>query len=209
MAVLIIFGIRVRYRTLSEGTFYCPHDGGDRSYRRRQARRWFALFFIPVIPLKVLGEFIECDSCGSTYDMKVLTMPTAAAMVDNLANAMRQAVVSLITADGVVTDAEKEKGLEVMQRYADTPYTMANLEDDLKDLRHGDLADVLGRIAGMLNGQGKESLLVACVDLAAADSSIDERELAEIQRAGTALGLSPAHLKGVILQAKEQLGLSP
>lgn len=207
--MLLIFGISVRYRTLDEGRFYCPHEGGDRSYRRRQARRWFSLFFIPVIPLKVLGEFIECSSCGSTYDLKVLTMPTAADMMDNLANAVRQAVVSLITADGAVTEAEKNKGFEVMQRYADTLYTRENLEDDLKDLRHGDLVDPLGQAAGMLNEQGKESLLAACVEIAAADGSIDDRELAEIKRAGAALGMSPAHVRGVIAQAEEQLGLSP
>jgi len=206
--VLLIFGIRVRYKTLAEGTFYCPHEGGDRSYRKRQARRWFTFFFIPLIPLKVLGEFIECQSCQSTYDQKVLTMPTAAAMMDNLANAMRQAVVSMITADGAIEDAEKEMGLEVMQRYTDTPYTMANLEEDLKDLKHGDLSGQLSNVAGMLNDPGKESLLVACVEIAAADGSIDEREMAQIEKAGAALGLTPVHLKGVILQAKEHLGLA-
>ncbi len=207
--MLIIFGIRVRYRTLSEGRFYCPHDGGDRSYRRRQARRWFALFFIPVVPLKVLGEFIECSSCGSTYNVSVLSMPTAADMMDNLANAVRQAVVSLITADGVVTDAEKEKGFEVMQRYADTPYTMQHLEDDLKDLKHGDLARRLEGVAGSLNDQGKESLLAACLEIAAADGSIDDHELTQIHKAGTALGLSTAHIRGIILEAEERLGLAP
>ena len=59
-------------------------------------------------------------------------MPTAAQMADNLANAMRQAVVSLITADGVVEDEEKTVGLEVMQRYPDTVYARADLEEDIK-----------------------------------------------------------------------------
>jgi uncharacterized tellurite resistance protein B-like protein len=207
--VLLIFGITVRYRTISEGRFYCPHEGGDRSYRRRQARRWFSLFFLPIIPLKVLGEFIECNACGSTYDVDVLTKPTAADMMDNLTGAMRQAVVSLITADGVVTDAEKDKGLAVMQRYADTPYTMRHLEDDLKDLKRGDLVRRLEGVAGSLNDQGKESLLAACLEIAAADGSIDEQELTQIRKAGTALGLSTAHIRGIILEAEERLGLAP
>jgi uncharacterized tellurite resistance protein B-like protein len=207
--VLLIVGIRVRYRTLAEGRFYCPHEGGDRSYRHRQARRWFTFFFLPIIPLKVLGEFIECSSCGTTYDLKVLTMPTAADMLDTLGNAMRQAVVSIITADGVVADHEKEVGLAVMQRYADSPYTMDNLEDDLEDLRHGDPAARLGKVAGMLGEQGKESLVAACIEIAAADGVIGERELVEIQKTGAALGLSPAHIKGVILETRERLGLAP
>lgn len=205
--MLLIWGFRARYKTLAEGTFYCPREGGDRSYRMRQARRWFTLFFLPLIPLKVLGEFVECRSCQAAYDEKVLTAPTAASMLDNLANAMRQAVVSMITADGEVTENEKEKGFEVMQRYTDTPYSIDDLNNDLKDLKHGDLATELGTVAGMLNDRGKESLLAACVDIAAADGSIDPTEISQIEHAGAALGMSAAHIKGVVLQAKERLGL--
>lgn len=205
--MLLIWGFRARYKTLAEGTFFCPREGGDRTYHHRQARRWFTLFFLPLIPLKVLGEFVECQSCKAAYDETVLTMATAASMIDNLADAMRQAVVSMITADGVVEESERAKGFEVIQRYADTPYTMENLNDDLKDLRHGDLVGQLGNVAGMLNDRGKESLLAACLEIAAADGSIDERETARIEQAGLALGMSSAHVKGVVLEAKEQLGL--
>ena len=203
--MLLIWGITARFKTLEEGTFYCPHEGGDRPYRLREDRLWFTLFFIPLIPLKVLGTFIECASCQSSYDEAALTMPTAAAMMDNLANAMRQAVVSMITADGRIDDAEKDIALAIMQRYTDTPYTMRNLEDDLKDLKHGDLARRLEPVAGMLNDRGKESLLAACIEIASADGSIDDDELATVRAAGAALGMSPAHVKGVIAHARENL----
>lgn len=65
-----------------------------------------------MIPLDVLGVFVECASCGSTYDEAVLTLPTAAKMMDNLANAMRHAIVSIITADRVVDRNEKRVALE-------------------------------------------------------------------------------------------------
>lgn len=204
--MLLIWGFKALYKTLGEGTFYCPNDGGDRSYRVRQARKWFTFFWIPIIPLRVLGEFVECRSCRNAYDKSVLTMPTSAQMMDNLANAVRQAVVSIITADGVVGDGEREVGLAVMQRFTDTPYTMADLDDDLKDLRHGDLGSQLERAAGTLNEQGKESLLAACMEIAAADGDIDDSEVSEVRRAGAALGMSPLHVRGVIAQAKEQLG---
>lgn len=206
--MLLIWGYKALYKTLAEGTFYCPHEGGDRSYRTRQARRWFTFFWIPIIPLKVLGEFVECQACRNAYDPKVLTMPTAADMMNNLANGMRQAVVALITADGNVEDAEREVGLAVMQRYTDTPYTDRHLDDDLKDLKHGDLSIQLEGVAGMLNDSGKESLVAACIEIAAADGSIDESELAEVKKAGLALGMSAAYVNGVILQAREGLDLS-
>ena len=47
--MLIIFGLRVFYRTIAQGTFHCRRCGGDRQYRHRAGRRWFTLFFLPVI----------------------------------------------------------------------------------------------------------------------------------------------------------------
>ena len=201
--MLLIWGWRARYRTLDEGTFYCPKEGGDRTYRRKEARRWFTLFFIPLIPLKVLGEFVECQSCKSSYDPVVLTAPTAANILDNLANAMRYAVVAISRADGTIDDAERRVALEIMQQHSDTPYTEADLDRDLEELDTGSLTDQLSRVAGHLTEHGKERLLSACVHLAAADGSIDEAETRELQRAGSALGMSPAHIRGVIESARE------
>jgi tellurite resistance protein len=60
----------------------------------------------------------------------------------------------------------------------------------------------------MLNDRGKESLLASCFEIAAVDGSVDERETTRIEEAGAALGMSPAHVKGVVLEAKERLGLA-
>jgi uncharacterized tellurite resistance protein B-like protein len=203
--MFLIFGLRGRYKTVAEGGFYCPHEGGDRQYRRQEARRWFTLFFIPVIPLDVLGEFVECASCGRTYDPKVLTLPTAAQMMDNLANAMRHAVVSIINADGIVDRAEKRVALEVMEEFSDTLYMESDLDRDLERLKPHGLADEMTSVAGMLNESGKERLLEACLKIAAADGSIDDSELEEVTRAGAALGMSPAHIKGVIAHTQSAL----
>ena len=185
--MLLIWGFKALYKVLSEGTFYCPREGGDRAYRRKQARKWFTFFWIPVIPLDVLGEFIECSQCGSTYDQKVLTLPTAAAMTDNLTNAMRYAIVSMISADGVTDQAEKGAALEVMKRYS-TTYTNEDLDRDLATLDHKTLDDQLVQVAGTLNEHGKEELLSACLSIAAADGSLHESEIVDVVRAGAALG---------------------
>src|ERR1700738_4957036 len=65
--MFLIWGWRSRSKVLSQGTFFCPHCGGDRQYAHKQARRWFTLFFLPVIPLKVLGEFVECQKIGRAH----------------------------------------------------------------------------------------------------------------------------------------------
>ena len=49
--MLIIWGLRVVYHTIAQGVFYCRKCGGDRNYRHQAGRRFFTLFFIPIIPL--------------------------------------------------------------------------------------------------------------------------------------------------------------
>ena len=199
--ILLIWGFKGRYRDVGSGPFHCPQEGADRQYTLKRVQRWFTFFFIPIIPLKVLGEFVECNSCKSGYGQTVLTMPTAAAILDNLSNAMRHAVVAIIVADGRVEEFEKDAALEVMRNFADTPYTRQNLDEDLAKLQPSSLEDEMQNVAGALSAEGKERLLAACLAIAAADGSIDPSEVKEIERAGLALGMSPAHIRGVLADA--------
>ena len=70
--MFFIAGLRTRNKTVGMGTFHCPNEGGVRRCRRLQARRWFTLFFVPVVPLDRRGEWVQCLGCGSTYRTDVL-----------------------------------------------------------------------------------------------------------------------------------------
>jgi uncharacterized Zn-finger protein len=72
---LILFGWRVFYRTIAQGIFHCPRCDADRKYRHRRGRRWFTLFFIPVIPLNSAGEDVQCTTCRTRYQADVLRQP--------------------------------------------------------------------------------------------------------------------------------------
>ncbi len=204
--MLLVWGFKARYKIIESGMFACPHEGVDRGFSKKEAKRWFTFFWIPILPLNALGEFVECDSCKSSYDPRVLTNPTTAQIMDNLANAVRYAVVAIINADGVVNDLEKKRGLEIMQQYSDTPYTQQHLDEDIKTLPSAGLAVQLSTLAGSLNEHGKETLLNACVDLAVADGSVDAAEMKEIQQAGVGLGMTQAHVRGVLATATDRLG---
>lgn len=70
--MFFIVGLRMRHSTVDTGTFRCPNERGDRPYSRIRARRWFTVFFIPLIPLGQRGEWVRCRSCGATYETDVL-----------------------------------------------------------------------------------------------------------------------------------------
>ena len=201
--VILIWGFKVRYKSVDSGQFFCPKESVDRPYSLRQARRWFTFLFVPVIPLKRLGEFVECESCSSSYEQRVLTTPTTAQVMDNLANAMRHAVIAIIKADGTINHELRGAGLAIMQKYADAPYSEQHLDHDLVGLSSEALPKQLEQVAGSLNDFGKENLLTACVTLASSDGSITASELSEIERAGRALGMSSAHVRGVLIMATD------
>jgi hypothetical protein len=71
---MIIFGSRNRRITKSRGEFYCPHCKMTRPYKLQQIKRYFTLYFIPLIPLNTLGEAVECEGCGKLFETSVLKM---------------------------------------------------------------------------------------------------------------------------------------
>lgn len=69
---IIIYGSRGVFSELSNGDFDCPHCQNHSSYRLRQIRRFFTLFFIPIFPVSSATRFVECDHCGSQFAESVL-----------------------------------------------------------------------------------------------------------------------------------------
>ena len=205
---MIIWGWRVRKKTIGTGVFFCPGEGGDRNYEHKQARRWFTIFFIPLIPLKELGDFIECTSCENTYYPDVLKGKTASEIEDISTIAIRHVAVSMALADGTVDPRERDAAVTVVQRFASHPYDLDDLDSDLSSLQVSALSDNLEELGAVLNEHGKENVLTAAVFLAGADGHVDRSEIEVARQIGKALTMSSAHIEGTIQQELSRLGLS-
>ena len=72
--LLIIFGMKVRHQEIGQGEFFCPKCQNQRNYKHKKAARYFSLYFVPIIPLGTLGEFVECQTCGVAFEPTVLHM---------------------------------------------------------------------------------------------------------------------------------------
>lgn len=72
MLGLIIFGRRTVTGSKGTGTFDCPQCGPAKPYNHRRQRRFFTLYFIPLIPLQTVGEYVECGGCKGTFKPEVL-----------------------------------------------------------------------------------------------------------------------------------------
>ena len=87
---MIIFGTRPKTKTVGTGQFYCPRCQSQRAYERKQLQQYFALYFIPLIPVGKGSEFIECQTCGAAFELSVIDYkvpepkPDLAAMINSI-----------------------------------------------------------------------------------------------------------------------------
>lgn len=195
--MFLLFGMRVVLRTIGEGTFHCPREGADRTYLRRRARRWFTLFFVPIIPLGTVGEVVECSGCRSRFATDVLDAPTSGELAERLADAMRTLVVALLRLPGAGSPAQRQAAVGVLHRYLPGA-TDAWLDADLTSVDTSGLEAHLQSVGPLLEAPGREALLGNGAWVAAADGALVDGARALLEQAGAALGMTPAHVRGTI-----------
>ncbi len=206
--MLIIFGLRVFYRTVGEGTFHCQRCGGDRPYRHRAGRRWFTLFFIPVIPLAHVGEHVQCAECGTRYRMQVLNLPTTAQMQAAIPAGMRAAAIVMLRAGGAGSAPSRRRAIDGIKGAGLGDYDDAALDADLAepatpDEPGQDLAGALNRLAIQLEVPAREWFLAEAVRIGLADGTLSDEERHAAQQIAAQLGMTQAQARGVISMTEE------
>ena len=191
--MLLIFGLTVRARPMEAGRFHCPNEGGDRTYTMLELRRWFTLFFIPLIPLKLLGDVVECDSCRRQFDRSTLRMPTSATMEHKIEVAAR----SVLGAVAAAAPAVEKAAVRELDSFLGAPAYCAH---DLAQTPRFKPTHKLPKRSA-LDPAGREGLLMATARGGMVDDEIDPSLRAILTEAGAALGMTPAHIEGVMVVA--------
>lgn len=161
------------------------------------------MFWIPIIPLNQLGEVIECDSCKTRFNLDVLTVPTSADLSSRLVDALRTAVVAVLTARGAHDPAVRQAAVSLLARQM--PGAADSwIDADLQSIAPDSFEAHLGPLGPQLSIAGREGFLGDLAWLAAAGGPYDPPTRAVLERIGATLGLTPAHVRGVIAGAEER-----
>jgi uncharacterized tellurite resistance protein B-like protein len=204
---VIIFGTRGIRMKKGEGTFFCPRCQGSRQYTLRRIRRFFTLYFIPVIPLDAIGDFVECNYCKGQYEREVLEyQPQATVTVHSSSNAERQrvlrrAILSVLVADGTPSEMSVSVAADAIERIASDPgFSRADLDEAVTAAvrRPGNAANDVVEIAGTLDYAAKEAFVLALLRVALADHAISAAEERQIRALAAAAGLTSAHVSGIL-----------
>ncbi len=206
---MIIYGTRGVKSTISTGNFHCPQCETLEEYRHRKVRKFFTLYFIPIIPLNSLGEFVECRRCKSTFITEVLTQDNDSENRQFMAlylHAIRHSMVLIMLADGIIEDSEKTAVLAIINSHGHNDMTMRELEAYIVEVQNEgkDITTYLKEVGPALNEHGKEMIIKSALEVAASDGHMDMTELQEISVMGEALGMDKSHLKNVLKEALPQ-----
>ncbi|MHC4397682.1 MAG: TerB family tellurite resistance protein [Planctomycetota bacterium] len=201
--IVIIYGTRGVTYSKGTGDFYCPGCRARKPYEHKRVRRFFTLFFIPIIPLGLLGEYIECQHCSGTYRLEVLDLDPnfkKAEFAAEFHRAIKHVMVAMMVADGIVVDKEVETIRRIYSNLTGNELSLEAVREEISQIKSNrrDITHSLAQLAGYLNDNGKEMVVKAAFMVAAADGKFQDEEKAFILSIGHTLGMSAAHLNGVI-----------
>jgi hypothetical protein len=195
--LLLIWGMRVFYRTTGQGVFHCRRCGGDRQYRLRSGRRFFTLFFIPVIPLNKVSEHVQCLTCKTRYHTSALAAPTAEQMQAALPAGMRAAASAILRAGDPGSPASRRKAIEAITGAGAQGYDESALDRDLAQPFEY-VAPALNQVGQQLAVQAKEWFLAEVVRIGMADGPLSDSERQAAQGVAADLDMTQAQAYGVI-----------
>jgi len=201
--MIIVFGTRGITTTGARGEFHCPGCREQRTYRHRNVRRWFTLYFIPVIPLNKVGEYVECDHCTATWMPEVLQHDVVAedkAFEAEFERAIRRVMVMMMMADGVIAEGELETIRKVFGKLTGKDLSEQALLDEAEQVRREapPIREAVRALVGKLNPSGRELVLKAAFFVAAADGIFQDEEKTLISELAQALQIPSGRFKQIL-----------
>lgn len=201
--MLIIWGIRVFFRTTGQGVLHCPRCGGDRHYRHRSGRRFLTLFFIPVIPLTRAGEHVQCTTCRTRYHVGALRQPTAAQMQAALPAGMRAAAATMLRAGDPDSFPARHRAMQAIVGAGAQGYGDAALDTDLAEPDRAG-APALAQVGAQLAVPAREWFLAEVVRIGMADGPLTGAEREAAHAVGAGMGMTQAQTLGVITLTEQR-----
>ena len=178
---MIIFGTRGVTSTKETGPFNCPFCGDQRAYSRKSVRRFFTLYFIPLIPLDEIGSYIECLTCKQQFKDEVLAYDPAAQaqqLQADVGGSLKRILAIIMMADGKVDDAQVAAACQGYEQVLGMPIDEHEMQSELSSVQDGasELIAEANRLRDQLNDNGKHAVVQAAIAVALADGPVEGAE---------------------------------
>ncbi len=196
---MIIFGSKGVESNMGSGVFFCPNCGGDQRYWHKHVRRYFTLYFIPLIPLDKIGEIVQCTGCGQTWDPEVLTFDPQAA-ISAFNEDLKRVMILMALADGPV-DADEIAAMKAFfQRVTEQALGDAEIQQEVR-LAQGagtDVSQYAASRAADWADAGLVLIIQAAFAVASAGGALHPAKQGQLQQLKTTLNVSDEDFKVII-----------
>ncbi len=204
---MIIYGTKGMRSKDGAGDFYCPQCSRPSEYDEYKVRRWFTLYFIPLIPMNIAARYLECRSCLGTFktDARDHGPEHYAAETQKFEaefhQAMKGTMILMLLADGRIEPQEIQTIQSIYGRLTNQEYGADAIANDINELQRSapGIKDYLADIASRLNDSGKAMVYQAAVLVALADGDVAKEEEALLKSTSKALGLRHPSYSAILL----------
>ena len=204
---MIIFGTRGVTTTPSRGAFFCPSCNAEADYELKRVRRFFTLYFLPVIPMDKLGEYVKCQRCSGEFKTQVLeydALKYQEQAKQAYSMALRFLTANLLVQNGWTQADQIARAVSIFRYETQLGIDERELGEIVQIVqRKGQgMAHVIQQLPD-LTDQARETLIRLGAEIARmGNGEIPETALDLISKIAMDLGMSPAHLRGVLYHAE-------
>ncbi len=196
---MIIWGWRDLTSDVSEQDFRCPQCNQQRRGSLKQVRKYFTLYFIPLIPLGSTGAYVQCGSCAGTFGEEVLTQDPQGDQEDRLQKMLGVMVMAAL-ADGKVDAQERA---EINRQYtilAGLPYDSGHLNRQIEMAieSKNDLNGFVSKFAHELSSHGKALVVKLSFLTMSASSNFNKKHQHQLSRLPDTLGITESQYRTLI-----------
>ena len=206
---MFIWGSRSKTHTEGEGEFYCPECQEYRLYEYKKAKQYFTVYFIRTFPTEDLGEFVECSTCKSTFDPKVLEYDPEKEQ-EKIRSfyfyATLNIMVCIALADGIVDDEEIEEIKNIFEQITSLKLEREEILSSIDDLNNNEhsIKEIATGISPYLSNEGKETVLRGAIAISKADGIVVDNELQMLHGLADYLSLPKAYANGIFVEEEIQ-----
>ena len=208
--MLFIAGTKGETTTVATGEFHCPECNDLTSYHHNQVHEKATVFFIPIANLRLLGEYIECQDCISTYELEILDYDPEEEHEEIEALyliGLKKVMTMMMLADGKIEESEKAMMKDIFKHMADSELSNQDIDEEIKSCEDDpvDLEEYLVALFPQLNESGRETIVKLAYWVSISDGHFDKEEEKLLKKLAKHFQISNTHLKGIIAEVDETL----
>ncbi len=203
--MFFIAGTKGETSTAGRGEFYCPQCEKYTRYLHQQVHQKATVFFVSVANLKLLGEYVECQSCDGTYKMEVLDYDPQEEQreIESLyRTGIKKVMTMMMLADGKIEDSEIAMMKDIYRKVSEDDLLDYEIEEEIDNCKRypTDMEEYITDLFPFLNENGREMIFKISYYVAIADGRYRREEEKLLKKIGKILQLSSAHIKGIIAE---------